>query len=86
MAYKNSPHGLSSAWQSLQDFIRRMGVHPLAVLIAVILLFIFPRIVIIAAIAYVAYRLYQNWGPGPSRRNSILSFRVKRRGRGKGRR
>jgi hypothetical protein len=86
MSYKNSQQYPNSAWQSLQNFFYRLGIHPLAALIGIILLFIFPRIVITVIIIYVVFRLYRYWSPGNTKHSSIQSFRGKRGGKGKGRR
>jgi len=86
MSYKNFQQHSNSAWQSLQNFFHRQGIHPLAALTGIILLFIFPRIVITVIIIYAVFRLYRYWSPGNTKHTSIQSSRGKRGGKGKGRR
>ncbi len=77
---------INSAWQSLQNFLNWLGIHPLVALIGIILLFIFPRLVIIGVIIYAVYRLYHNRSSKNKNQALIRSHRGKRGGKGKGRR
>ena len=77
---------INSAWQSLQNLLNRLGIHPLFALIGIILLFIFPRLVIIGVIIYAVYRLYNNRSSKNKNQALIRSQRGKRGGKGKGRR
>ena len=77
---------INSAWQSLQNLLNRLGIHPLVALIGIILLFIFPRLVIIGVIIYAVYRLYHNRSSKNKNQALIRSQRGKRGGKGKGRR
>ena len=77
---------INSAWQSLQNLLNRLGIHPLVALIGIILLFIFPRLVIIGVIIYAVYRLYHDRSSKNKNQNFIRSQRGKRGGKGKGRR
>ena len=77
---------INSAWQSLQNLLNRLGIHPLVALIGIILLFIFPRLVIIGVIIYAVYRLYNNRSSKNKNQALIRSQRGKRGGKGKGRR
>lgn len=86
MKDKDFQQYLNSAWQSLQNLLNRLGIHPLVALIGIILLFIFPRLVIIGAIIYAVYRLYRNRSSKNKNQTLIRSQRGKRGGRGKGRR
>lgn len=76
MAGNKFPESMVNLWRSVQTFLNRMGIHPLAALLGVILLIIFPRFVIFGLIIYVVYWLYRNGvfsgrnnasGPGKSR-------------------
>ena len=77
---------INNAWQSLQNLLNRLGIHPLVALIGIIILFIIPRLVIIGVIIYAAYRMYYNRSSKNKNQTLIRSKRGKRGGKGKGRR
>ncbi len=70
MPANNPQRSLASLWQSIQNVLNRMGVHPLVALVAIILLIIVPRFVILAGILYVVYWLYRNGLYSKPNRNS----------------
>ncbi len=87
MPYNNFQHYPSTIWRSIQNFLNRMGIHPVVALIGIILLIIFPRFVIFGAIIYVVYWLYRNGVFSSRGRNSGFGGGGRRGGgRGRGRR
>ena len=60
MANNNFQEDFKAVWRSVQNFLRRYGIHPAVAVAGVVLLIIFPRFVIFGLIIYGVYWMYRN--------------------------